>query len=37
MIEPLNDDSPLEERLNLLETLFDRNYRLRRCNPTGPP
>jgi PAS domain S-box-containing protein len=55
MIEPLNDDSPPGERLNLLETLFDRmpmgiaifdrDYRLRRCNPTwaefierhGPP
>jgi len=44
MTEHLNEDSSLGERLNLLETLFDRmpmgiavfdrDYRLRRCNPT---
>ena len=55
MMEPLNDDSLLGDRLNLVATLFDRmpmgiaifdrDYNLRRCNPTwaafidqyGPP
>jgi len=55
MTEPLNDNSSFGERCNLVETLFDRmpmgiaifdrDYRLRRCNPTwagfieryGPP